>query len=57
MTIKKKFFKIPKILFFAKDLPMLLVKKCHFFSLFVVCPKEYKKMCSIKVDRNPDFPL
>ena len=57
MTIKKKFFKIPKIVFFAKDLPMLLVKNCNFFLYLFPVKKKYEKMCSIKVDRNHDFPL
>ena len=42
MTIKKKFFKIPKIVFFAKDLPMVLVKKCNFFPV-----KKRMKKCVV----------
>ena len=40
MTINKKFFKVPKIVFFAKDVPMLLVKK-----LFPV--KKSMKKCVV----------
>ena len=46
MTIKKKFFKIPKIVFFAKDLPMLLVKKCNFF-LYLFPVKKSMKKCVV----------
>ena len=46
MTIKKKFFKIPKIVFFAKDLPMLLVKNCNFF-LYLFPVKKSMKKCVV----------
>ena len=46
MTIKKKFFKIHKILLFAKDLPMLLVKKCNFF-LYLLSVKKSIKKCVV----------
>ena len=46
MPIKKKFFKIPKIVFFAKDLPMLFVKKCNFF-LYLFPVKKSMKKCVV----------
>ena len=46
MTINKKFFKVPKIVFFAKDLPMLLVKKCNFF-LYLFPVKKRMKKCVV----------
>ena len=37
LSIKTKFFKVPKMVFLQRGSPMLLVKKCHFFLyLFLV---------------------
>ena len=49
MTIKKKFFKVPKILFFAKDLSILLVKKCNFFLYLFPVKKSMKKCVASKL--------
>ena len=43
MTIKKKFFKIPKIVFFRKGFTHAVGQKLQFFSLFVSCQKSMKK--------------
>ena len=52
MTIKKKFFKIPKILFFAKDLSMLLVKKCNFFLYLLSVKKSIIKCVVSKLTKT-----
>ena len=52
MTIKKKFFRIPKIVFFAKDLPMLLVKKCNFFLYLFPVKKSMKKCVVSKLTKT-----
>ena len=36
LTIKTKFFIVSKIAFLQRGSPMCLVKKCHFFHMFLV---------------------
>ena len=55
LSIKTKFFKVPKMVFLQRGSPMLLVKKCQFFLyLFLVKTRLEKRLNSV-LDRKETF--
>ena len=52
---KNKFFKVPKMAFFQRGLPMLLVKKCQIFLYLDLVKIRVEKMLNNFVEKQETF--
>ena len=55
LSIKTKFFKVPKMVFLQRGSPMLLVKKCQFFPYLLLVKTRLEIRFNSVLDRKETF--
>ena len=55
LSIKTKFFKVPKMVFLQRGSPMLLVKKCQFFLYLLLVKTRLEIRFNSVLDRKETF--